>query len=172
MYIGNLEQSSITSFLTSDSVLLLSSGLLDKPSITFVIKFPTFLNSFKPNPLVVAACVPNLIPEVIVIFSVSKGIPFLLQVKLALPKLISAALPVTLNGLRSTSIRWVSVPPENILKPLFLSVSDKIFAFAKTDFIYSLKLVVVLHEKQQLLLLSHASMVHLDILEKLQNLNF
>ena len=48
-----------------------------------MINSPTVLNSFKPNPLVVAACVPNLIPDVIIGFSVSKGIPFLLQVILA-----------------------------------------------------------------------------------------
>jgi len=52
----------------------------DKPTITFVINSPTFLNSFNPNPLVVAAGVPSLIPDVIVGFSVSKGIPFLLLI--------------------------------------------------------------------------------------------
>ena len=54
----------------------MSSGLLDKPLITLVISSPTFSNSFKPNPLVVAACEPSLIPDVIIGFSVSNGIPF------------------------------------------------------------------------------------------------
>ena len=49
-----------------------------------------------PKPLVVAACVPNLIPEVIIGFSVSKGIPFLLHVIFALDKLSAARLPFTL----------------------------------------------------------------------------
>ena len=57
-----------------------------------------------------------------------------------LHKLTSAALPVTLKGLKSTSIKWVSVPPEKILKPLFFNVSDRILAFARTDFIYYLNL--------------------------------
>ena len=45
----------ITSFLTSSSTLELSLGFSDKPLTTFVINSPTFLNSFKPKPLVVAA---------------------------------------------------------------------------------------------------------------------
>ena len=63
---------------------------------------------------------------------------FLLHVIFALHKLTSAAFPVTLKGLKSTSIKWVSVPPEKILKPLLFKVSDKILALAKTDLIYSL----------------------------------
>ena len=43
---------------------------------TLVINSPTFWNSFKPKPLVVAAWVPSLIPEVIIGFSESNGIPF------------------------------------------------------------------------------------------------
>jgi hypothetical protein len=61
-----------------------------------------------------------------------------LHVILALDKLSAAKFPLTLNGLKSTNIKWVSVPPEYILNPLFFKVSDKIFAFAKTEFIYSL----------------------------------
>ena len=84
---GNEVQSFITSSFTSFSIFLLLFGFFDRSTITFVINSPTFLNSFNPNPLVVAAGVPSLIPDVIVGFSVSKGIPFLLQVMLALPKL-------------------------------------------------------------------------------------
>ena len=76
---GNEAQSFITSSFTSFSILLILLGFFDKPTITFVINSPTFLNSFNPNPLVVAAGVPSLIPEVIVGFSVSKGIPFLFR---------------------------------------------------------------------------------------------
>ena len=68
----------------------------ERPFITLVINSPTVLNSFKPNPLVVAACVPSLIPDVIIGFSVSKGIPFLLHVMFALDKLSAARLPFTL----------------------------------------------------------------------------
>ena len=112
-----------------------SSGFFDNPPIILVIRSPTFLNSFNPKPLVVAACEPSLMPEVIVIFCVSKGMPFLLQVIFAFPRLVSAAFPVTLKGLKSTNIKCVSVPPENILNPLFFKVSDKIFALARTDLI-------------------------------------
>jgi hypothetical protein len=37
--------------------------------------------------------------------SVSKGIPFLLHVILALDKLSAAKFPLTLNGLKSTNIK-------------------------------------------------------------------
>ena len=80
LYIGNDEVKEITSFLTSFSTFLLSVGFSDNPFKVLVISSPTVLNSFKPKPLVVAACVPNLIPDVIIGFSVSKGIPFLLHV--------------------------------------------------------------------------------------------
>ena len=86
----------MTSFLTSSSILLLSFGFSDNPFIVFVINSPTVLNSFNPKPRVVAACVPNLIPDVIIGFSVSNGIPFLLQVMFALDKLSAAAFPLTL----------------------------------------------------------------------------
>ena len=72
--------------------MLLSDGFSDKPFKVFVINSPTVLNSLNPNPRVVAACVPNLIPEVIMGFSVSKGIPFLLHVIFALDKLSAESL--------------------------------------------------------------------------------
>ena len=56
--------------------LLLLFGFFDKPTITFVINSPTFLNSFNPNPLVVAAGVPSLIPDVIVVFLYQKEFHF------------------------------------------------------------------------------------------------
>ena len=52
---GNEEVKEITSFFTSFSILLLSVGFSDKPFKVFVINSPTVLNSFKPNPRVVAA---------------------------------------------------------------------------------------------------------------------
>ncbi len=65
-----------------------------------------------PNPRVVMAGVPSRIPEVMVGFSLSKGREFLLQVIPARSSASSALIPVMLKGLRSTSMRWVSVPPE------------------------------------------------------------
>ena len=47
---------------------------------TSAIKLATLSNSCTPNPRVVAAGVPNRIPEVIAGFSGSNGTPFLLQV--------------------------------------------------------------------------------------------
>ena len=45
LYIGKLEQSLITSALTSFSIFVLSLEFSESPSITFVIRFPTNLNS-------------------------------------------------------------------------------------------------------------------------------
>ena len=59
----------------------------------------------------VAAGVPRRMPDVIIGLCGSKGMPFLLQVICARPSAASAALPVRPLGVRSTSIRWLSVPP-------------------------------------------------------------
>ena len=67
---------------------------LSKESKTSAIKFPIKANSLEPKPLVVAAADPNRIPEVIVGGKGSNGIPFLLQVKPAFSKAISAFAPV------------------------------------------------------------------------------
>ena len=87
-----------------------------------------------PKPRVVPAGVPSRTPEVTVGFSGSKGMPFLLQVMWARPSAASATLPVSRLGRRSTSMRWVSVPPETISNPLDLRVSAKAFAFSTTFF--------------------------------------
>jgi hypothetical protein len=68
---------------------------------------------------VVQAGVPKRIPDVIHGFCSSKGIPFLLQVKFAFPKEISASFPVNPSGLRSIRTKCVSVPPEKIWKRFF-----------------------------------------------------
>ena len=75
---------------------ILSEGFFDKPLTTLLIKSPMCENSFVPKPLVVPAGVPSLIPEVTQGLSVSKGIPFLLQVIFERPRLASASFPVTL----------------------------------------------------------------------------
>jgi hypothetical protein len=65
-------------------------------------------------------------------FSGSLGTPFLLQVMLARPSAFSDALPVRFFGLRSTSIRWVSVPPETMSSPPLTRVSASTLALATT----------------------------------------
>ncbi|MNU09143.1 hypothetical protein D3C72_2555440 [compost metagenome] len=45
-----------------------------------------------------------------------------------------ASLPVRLTERRSTSIRWLSVPPETIRRPSLERVSARAFALAMTCF--------------------------------------
>ena len=86
--------------MTSFSIFKLSDLFSLKPLITLWIKSAINLNSSSLKPLVVQAGVPNLIPEVMNGLSVSNGIPFLLQVMLALPNEAWTSFPVTLNDLR------------------------------------------------------------------------
>ena len=86
------------------------------------------LNSASLKPLVVAAALPSLIPEVMNGLASSNGIPFLLQVKPTFSRNSSASFPVILCFLRSTSKRWVSVPPVTILYPLFNKPSANVLA--------------------------------------------
>ena len=86
-------------------------------STTRATSSPTWRNSAWPKPRVVAAGVPRRMPEVMVKGAVSKGTPFLLQVIPARPSAASAARPVAPLGRRSTSIRWLSVPPETMSTP-------------------------------------------------------
>ena len=124
---GNSLQRSITPLFTSeitcDDCSELTLSRISK------IHDPTCSNCFSLKPLVVAAGVPNLIPDVIVGFSVSKGIPFLLQTIFPSPRTFSAVAPVTFFFLRSTSKTWVSVPPVTKSRPPFCNVSASIFAF-------------------------------------------
>ena len=64
-----------------------------------MIMLPICWNSAMPKPRVVPAGEPKRMPEVIIGFSGSNGTPFLLQVMLARPSAISAALPVSFFGL-------------------------------------------------------------------------
>ena len=76
-----------------------------------------------PMPAVVTDAVPSRSPLVTNGFSGSFGIAFLLQVIPARSSASCATLPVTPNGRRSTSIRWLSVPPETMRKPSSASAS-------------------------------------------------
>ena len=68
-------------------------------------------NSPTPKPREVPAGVPRRMPEVTIGFSGSKGTPFLLQVMWARPERRLGGLAGQPFGRRSTSIRWLSVPP-------------------------------------------------------------
>ena len=89
------------------------SGLISTRSISSAI----FSMSFVFIPLVVIAGVPIRIPEVTKGERVSKGTAFLLMVISAFTNAFSATLPVSVSllGLRSISIMWLSVPPDIIL---------------------------------------------------------
>ena len=70
--------------------------------------------------------------EVIVGFSGSNGTPFLLQVMLGALERFLGGLPVSFLGRRSTSIRWVSVPPETSARPPSTSVDASALALSTT----------------------------------------
>ena len=91
---------------------------------------PTVAISASFMPRVVSAGVPMRTPEVTIGFSGSKGIMFLLTVIAAFPRTASATLPVSFFGRRSTSMRWLSVPPETSRRPRECSASASAFALA------------------------------------------
>ena len=62
----------------------------------------------------VTAGVPIRIPEPTIGGFGSYGIVFLFTVMRTSPRAASASLPVTPSGRTSTSIRWLSVPPETM----------------------------------------------------------
>ena len=66
-------------------------------------------------PLVVTVGVPTLIPLVIIGGLSSKGTAFLFTVIPDKSRAASASLPVISLFRKSTSMRWLSVPPETIL---------------------------------------------------------
>ena len=64
----------------------------------------------------------------------------MLHVMLAASRSFSTSLPVFPLLKRLTSIRWLSVPPDTISKPLFISPLASADAFLTTFSAYTLKL--------------------------------
>ena len=89
-------------------------------------------------PRVVTAGVPTRIPDVTKGLCVSNGMEFLLTVICALSRTVAASFPVTLTGRRSTSIMWLSVPPDTIRRPAFSNAAAITFAFFTICAAYSL----------------------------------
>ena len=83
-------------------------------------------------PRVVTAGVPIRMPLVTNGDCVSLGTVFLLTVIPALSSDCSASLPVSDLLRRSTSMRWLSVPPETRRKPSFIRPSARTAAFFTT----------------------------------------
>src|SRR6476661_5521866 len=121
-YSGKADASSSTSALTLLSGA--ASGWVKARSISSA----TRTISAVPMPRVVIAGVPMRTPLVTNGDWGSSGIVFLLTVIPASPSVFSAALPVRFLGLRSTSIRWVSVPPETTSNPRSMSAAARVLA--------------------------------------------
>ena len=68
----------------------------------------------------------------------SPGTVFLLAAMLALSNTASTLAPSMFLDLKSTKIKWVSVPPETKVKPLDCNSLAKLAALATTSFWYSL----------------------------------
>src|SRR5256885_12266840 len=95
--------------------------------------------SFSRMPRVVTIGVPSLMPLAMAGGFSSNGIAFLLTVMPASSSAASASLPVIPFVVTSTSIRWVSVPPDTIRRPRFWRPVARALAFATTCCWYFLK---------------------------------
>ena len=88
-------------------------------------------------PRVVRAGVPRRMPDATIGEFVSNGIVFLFAVIPALSSAFSATLPVMPFAKTSTSIRWLSVPPETRRQPSPWSAFASAAAFATICFWYA-----------------------------------
>ena len=102
------------------------------------IALATISRSASLKPLVVTAAVPKRIPLVTKGDCGSLGIVFLLHVICAASNHFSTSLPVRFLSARSTSIKWLSVPPETILMPRFCNPLQSACAFLIIFLPYSL----------------------------------
>ena len=94
--------------------------------------------SSTPMPRVVTAGVPRRTPLVTKGLRFSPGTVFLLAVMWTSSRLCSSSLPVMFSSVRSTSSRWLSVPPETSLTPRAVSASAMAAALATMLRAYSL----------------------------------
>ena len=85
MPITDVLKGSINSAGNAEPLASVKNSLVLSILAVFTKVLEALLFNDTPKPLVVQAGVPNLIPDVIIGLSVSKGIPFLLQVIFALP---------------------------------------------------------------------------------------
>ena len=83
-----------------------------------------------PKPRVVVAGVPTRMPDAVLGGSGSNGMAFLLTVMPTSSRRCSASLPVTPRGVTSTSMRWLSVPPDTSWAPRSASASARTAAFS------------------------------------------
>src|SRR5207249_4334075 len=89
-------------------------------------------------PRVVTAGVPMRMPDAIPGFWGSYGMVFLFTVIPTASSAFSACLPVRFSGRTSTSIRWLSVPPDTMRRPAFASDAASVRAFTRICFAYAL----------------------------------
>src|SRR5438876_1045405 len=89
-------------------------------------------------PRVVTAGVPMRMPDAIAGLFGSYGIVFLFTVIPTASSAFSATLPVRPSGRTSTSMRWLSVPPDTRRSPAFASDAARVRAFVRICFAYAL----------------------------------
>ena len=124
-YRGYFSQSPLTTALHSSAVPSKSvASSLNRRAMTFM--------SSSLRPRVVTAGVPTRTPEVTKGFSGSLGMAFLLTVMCTSSRRFSISLPVMCMGRRSTSMRWLSVPPETRSKPSATRASARALALRMT----------------------------------------
>ena len=85
-------------------------------------------------PRVVIAGVPMRIPDAIAGLFGSYGMVFLFTVIPTASSAFSACFPVSPTGRTSTSMRWLSVPPETMRSPAFASDAASVRAFVRICF--------------------------------------
>ena len=108
---------------------MILSLLLSKSLSARAIHSAILSISATPMPLVVTAAVPRRTPLVTKGLLFSLGTVFLFAVMRTSSRRCSSSLPVTSLSARSSSITWLSVPPETSLQPRFTRPSARAFAF-------------------------------------------
>ena len=94
-------------------------------SFTILLKNELKLNLRNMNMVIFAI----LMPLVTNGFCVSNGMAFLFTVICTSSSIFSSSLPVSALSVKSSSMRWLSVPPETIFTPSFVNSSAIAAAF-------------------------------------------